>query len=276
MRVRLGEVITRFKNLTQHMLNKVTALNESFDQNDEKGVGPTINFPALSSKTGKFIPVGQAGSGNAVYNKRSIKSVTFAKTVGADATMLVEVHNALAKVYPDQFPDGPIALPVLKTQESENTTAVASETPSETIVMGLTQEKADAMTDEELIASVNSWEPGVQSTAMEQGRVNTIMAVMDPLIAPLGLPDNIIRLLAWLKSDSPTHAGQAYWAERVISLKPSVVRKILANEEAVGFTFSSMSCSTSSTPRHRRSLVERLLWTLWNLTSSMVVKSTTK
>ena len=124
VRVPVDQVITRFKNLTQHMLNKVTALNESFDQNDEKGVGPTINFPALSSKTGKFIPVGQAGSGNAVYNKRSIKSVTFAKTVGADAAMLVEVHNALAKAYPDQFPDGPIALPVLKTQESENTTAV--------------------------------------------------------------------------------------------------------------------------------------------------------
>lgn len=117
-------VIEHFKNLTRHMLNKVDALNKSFDQNDEEGVGPRINYPSLSSKTGKFIPVGQVGSGNANYNKGSNRSVTFAKTVGADATMLVEVHNALAKAYPDQFPDGPIALPVLKTQESENTTAV--------------------------------------------------------------------------------------------------------------------------------------------------------
>lgn len=124
VRVPVDQIITRFKNLTQHMLNKVSALNESFDQNDEKGVGPDVNFPALSSKTGKFIPVGQAGSGKVSYTKRSIKSVTFAKTVGADATMMVEVHNALAKAYPDQFPDGPITLPVLKTQESENTTAV--------------------------------------------------------------------------------------------------------------------------------------------------------
>jgi hypothetical protein len=180
VRVPVDQVITRFKNLTQHMINKVTALNESFDQNDEKGVGPTINFPTLSSKTGKFIPVGQVGSGNAVYNKRSIKSTTFAKTVGADAAMLVEVHNALVKAYPDQFPNGPITLPVLKTQESNDTTAVEevsaavgtdenaqttqdvtpAETPetkavedatpvaSEAIVLGLTQEKTDAMADE--------------------------------------------------------------------------------------------------------------------------------
>jgi hypothetical protein len=270
VRVPVADIISNFKNLIKHMTNKVDALNVAFDQNDEKGVGPTVNFEALSSKTGKFIPVGMAGSGNAVYNKRSIKSVTFAKTVGADAAMLVEVHNALAKAYPDQFPDGLLEIPVIKTVENQNTTAVeeisaepiidenaqtiqevtpdqtppttavedatpvASETPSETIVLGLTQEKADAMTDEELLVSVNSWEPTVQSTPMEQGRVLSIMAVMDPLITPLELPDNIIRLLAWLKSDSPSHKGQAYWAERVISLSPSTVRKILSNEEEGG------------------------------------------
>ena len=90
------------------------------------------------------------------------------------------------------------------------------------------------MTDEELIASVNSWEPDVQSTMMEQERVRSIMNVMDPLIAPLQLPNNMIRLLAWLKSDSPSHAGQAYWAERVISLKPRVVKAILAGQEEGG------------------------------------------
>lgn len=121
VQVPVKNVIEHFKNLTRHMLNKVDALNKSFDQNDEEGVGPRINYSSLSSKTGKFIPVGQVGSGNANYNKGSNRSVTFAKTVGADATMMVEVHNALAKAYPDQFPDGPIALPVLKTQESENT-----------------------------------------------------------------------------------------------------------------------------------------------------------
>lgn len=265
VRVPVTEVASNLGKLVQHMVNKVNALNESFDMRDANGVGPKVNHDTLVR--GKdFIKAGMAGSAVVNYSTRSINSVTFAKTVAADADVLGEVFNALVKAYPEAFPDGPVTIPGLKTLENptgernttaveevpsaggtdENagttqessppTTAVEDATPvaSETIVIGLTQEKADAMNDEELIASVNSWEPGVQSTMMEQSRVLSVMAVMDPLIAPLQLPDNMIRMLAWLKSDSPSHAGQAYWAERVISLKPRVVKAILAGEEAGG------------------------------------------
>lgn len=157
VRVPVQNIAGRLRNLVQHMTNKVDALNIAFDQNDEKGVGPTVNFESLSAKTGKFIPVGQAGSGSATYNKRSLNSVTFAKTVGADAAVLAKVYNALVAAYPDQFPDGPVAVPVVKTVETvaesvdqvtdQNTTAVeeAISAPAE-IATEQTQEPIEEST----------------------------------------------------------------------------------------------------------------------------------
>lgn len=95
VRVPVKTIAENMGKLADHMIFKVNALNESFDKNDASGVGPRIMHDTLVR--GKdFIKAGMAGSAAVNYNKRSVNSVTFAKTVAADAKVLIEVYNALA------------------------------------------------------------------------------------------------------------------------------------------------------------------------------------
>jgi hypothetical protein len=126
VRVPVAQIATNLRNLGQHMINKVNALNESFDKNDASGVGPHIMHDTLVRGT-NFIKAGMAGSKSVNYNTRSINSTNFAKTVGADAQVLGEVYNALAKAYPEVFPKGPLEVPTIKTVE--NTAPIIESVP---------------------------------------------------------------------------------------------------------------------------------------------------
>lgn len=150
VRVPVKTIAENMGKLADHMTFKVNALNESFDKNDASGVGPRVMHDTLVR--GKdFIKAGMAGSAAVNYNKRSVNSVTFAKTVAADAKVLIEVYNALAAAYPEAFPNGPKEVPVLKTVEATETAAKTA-TQEEQVTASETASVGDQNTNQNTTA----------------------------------------------------------------------------------------------------------------------------
>lgn len=111
--VPVGSVIKQFGLFVQHMSNKVEALNQSYDANDDRGTGPTIPFDTLIN--GKEMrPAGRAGSSSVYYHRKSEKSVELSKIVHADAVASAEVYNTLVDTFPELFPAGKVKVPVLR------------------------------------------------------------------------------------------------------------------------------------------------------------------
>jgi hypothetical protein len=99
-----------YGNFTQHLINKVDALNKSHDVG-----GTPTQYESLNAKSRKMVPAGQAGGAKAVFhvpgNKESIQT---AQAIYNDAKAAVEVYNTLVETFPAMFPDGKKTLPALK------------------------------------------------------------------------------------------------------------------------------------------------------------------
>jgi len=183
VRVPVKTIAENMGKLADHMTFKVNALNESFDKNDASGVGPRVMHDTLVR--GKdFIKAGMAGSAAVNYNKRSVNSVTFAKTVAADAKVLIKVYNALAAAYPEAFPNGPKEVPVLKTVEATETaakTATQEEqvTASETALVGDQNTNQNTTAVEEVPPAGGTDENGQNTQNQTQEQTPPTTAVED-------------------------------------------------------------------------------------------------
>lgn len=103
-------VAGEYGNFTQHLINKVEALNQSHDAD-----GKFVQFESLNAKSRKMIPAGQAGGAKAVaHHPGNPGSTKNAQAVYNDAKAAVEVYNTLVETFPEMFPDGKKTLPVLK------------------------------------------------------------------------------------------------------------------------------------------------------------------
>lgn len=106
-----GTVLSgEYGNFTQHLINKVDALNQSHDAG-----GKFIQYESLNAKSRKMVPAGQAGGAKAVaYHAGNLGSIKNAQAIYNDAKAAVEVYNILVETFPEMFPDGKKTLPVLK------------------------------------------------------------------------------------------------------------------------------------------------------------------
>lgn len=112
--VSVNNVMTSFQKLVQHLNNKVTALNESFDLNNEKGSGPTVKYETLINGE-TFIPKTDSGAGEVKYHRGNPGSGAFARQVHADAVAAAQVFNEIRTAFPEQFGSFPeMQIPDLK------------------------------------------------------------------------------------------------------------------------------------------------------------------
>ena len=95
------KVAKQLAMLTQHMINKVDALNRSHAED-----GKAMQFESLS-KGEKMVPAGMAGGAKAVFfHPGSQESMDQARAVENDMKAAVDIHNTLAERFPNLFPEG--------------------------------------------------------------------------------------------------------------------------------------------------------------------------
>lgn len=106
-------------NLTQHLINKVGALNQSFDQaklnSQGKLTSDAVGFEYLSQKTRKMTSA--KTSKGVTYHPNSEGSDKNAQAIWNDAKAAVDVHNTLVDLLPEHFPQGKLTLPDLRTAQ---------------------------------------------------------------------------------------------------------------------------------------------------------------
>ncbi len=101
-RVTADEIMSDFENLIAHLTNKVSALNDSFSQNNREGTGPKLAFAGLVP--GKGIVSADQWTGTKVfYNRSNPSSVTTAKQVEEDMLTGIEIYNELIDAFPDRY-----------------------------------------------------------------------------------------------------------------------------------------------------------------------------
>jgi len=99
--VQMQTIVTQMGMFVTHMSNKVDALNESFDRNNDKGKGPSVGFDSLVGGQ-KIIKAGEKGAAKPVaYHQSSPKSAEFAAKVHNDAVVAARVYNTLLNTFPD-------------------------------------------------------------------------------------------------------------------------------------------------------------------------------
>lgn len=122
--------------------------------------------------------------------------------------------------------------------EEEIAPAISDETAETTTDLSVNEIKTEAdfekMSDEQILESVNSYEADVQNLTMKQEVIAEIRGVLNPVLEKLGFDQSLVRMVAWLKSPDKNHIGQAYWAERLMSLKPTAVKRIMKGVDAGG------------------------------------------
>lgn len=134
--VPVGSVAQEFKMFAEHMSNKVAALRQSIEGN-ENGKGPSVPFRSLSLRGRKMVDAGQAGAAKAVFvHVNSPESVALAKVVENDARVTAEVYNTMVEAFPDLFPEGPIEVPSLSLETQENASETSQEEATETDAEG--------------------------------------------------------------------------------------------------------------------------------------------
>lgn len=110
----VNAVTDHFTNFAQHMINKVDALNRSFQNRDANGNGTAEAFDNLGPN--RKIRPGRTESGAiqgkaVTYQGASPGGIRFAGELYADAVAAVEVYNALAEAFPERFPAGVLSVP---------------------------------------------------------------------------------------------------------------------------------------------------------------------
>ena len=110
----VASVAGHFQNFAQHMINKVEAMNTSYLNRDANGNGTTEGFEHLGPNRKMMAARTENGAFNGkpvTYQGAKPGGVRFAGELYADAVATVEVYNALAEAFPEQFPAGPLSVP---------------------------------------------------------------------------------------------------------------------------------------------------------------------
>lgn len=160
-------VAEQFNNFAQHMVNRVNALNESFDSNyvsqkTGKLVGRGVKFRGLANGTkwyeaddpqNYFSPL--------AYHRGDPNSIALAQQVEADTIATVEALNAFKQEFPELFQGMPdVVVPVLKREGDQTPTAIDEDTPQ------AVSEEQNQQTQEESLA------PAEEATSTSEIKVN--------------------------------------------------------------------------------------------------------
>ncbi|CBX87992.1 N4 vRNAP-like protein [Roseovarius Plymouth podovirus 1] len=105
--VTAGVVAKELRNFAQHMVNKVTALNESAANNvtTESGnvVAPTVDFQALMNGELRTTEGNKTSIKGVWYSPTNEKSAALALQVEQDANALIDTYNLLLQEFPEFF-----------------------------------------------------------------------------------------------------------------------------------------------------------------------------
>ena len=115
--VRVQQVAKQFHNLVKHLVNKVGALNESFDSNDRSGRGQEISYEGLDGAN-NFVAAGEFNN-KVFYHRSNPQSVATARQVHADAVTAARVLERMSQAYPEVFS----GLDLIQVQELKRNTA---------------------------------------------------------------------------------------------------------------------------------------------------------
>ena len=115
--VPVQNVMQEFANFVEHMNNKVGALNNSFNQNNEAGRGPQMSFRGLVGGT-RFVEADQFKNPVA-YHRGNPNSVHFAQQVANDLDAAVAVYNEVRNTFPELFGSFPAAESTALLQDSD-------------------------------------------------------------------------------------------------------------------------------------------------------------
>ncbi|AWY09411.1 virion-encapsulated RNA polymerase [Ruegeria phage vB_RpoP-V13] len=146
-------VAEQFNNFAQHMVNRVNALNESFDSNyisqkTGKLVGRGVKFRGLANGT-KWYDANDPQNyfSPLAYHRGDPNSVALAQQVEADTIATVEALNAFKQEFPELFQGMPdVVVPVLKREGDQTPTAIDEDTPQ------AVSEEQNQQTQEEFIS----------------------------------------------------------------------------------------------------------------------------
>ena len=101
IRVQGQTVVDQLRRFVTHFENKVDALNESFDRNNDRGIGPEVAFDSLVGGE-RIVPAGSPGAARPVFfNQSSPESARLAAEVHNDATIAGNVLNTLLDTFPN-------------------------------------------------------------------------------------------------------------------------------------------------------------------------------
>lgn len=179
---KVKSIAQQFNNFAQHMVNRVNALNESFDQNyisrnTGKLVGKPVKFRGLvdgvkwfeaDDPSNYFAPV--------AYHRSNPNSVALAEQVEADTQTVVDALNAFKKEFPELFEGMPdVVVPSLKREGDQTPTAIDEDTPQAVSEEQnqQTQEENDNPTAVEEVSRGETDEQ-IQETPAEQSNSQTI------------------------------------------------------------------------------------------------------
>lgn len=119
----VSDVMTDMQNFAQHMINKVTALNESISDgyvsSDGKRGGRLKNFDS---------PVRGIRREGVRYSPDNLNSVTFAQQVAEDQNAVVDAFNTLREEFPEILGSFPKMEKVVLIDSKQQPTAVEEET----------------------------------------------------------------------------------------------------------------------------------------------------
>jgi len=163
--VPVQQVMQEFGNLVEHLNNKVGALNESFQNNNEKGRGPQTGFRGLVGGN-RFIEADQFRNPVA-YHRGNPNSAQFAKQVSNDLDAAVAVYNQIRNTFPELFGQTNVAesTELLVDEggvlvEGDTTaideTADTVEAPAEAVSEGEEQSQTEGETNDNNIDEVDS------------------------------------------------------------------------------------------------------------------------
>ncbi len=96
-------LMAQFGLLVEHLNNKVSALNQSFDSNNDKGNGKSIPFRSIYQGVTMKNPGEQGSARPVAYHRSNPNSAAFAREVAADRDAAIETYNALKEMFPDQL-----------------------------------------------------------------------------------------------------------------------------------------------------------------------------
>lgn len=96
-------LMSQFGLLVEHLNNKVNALNQSFDSNNDKGNGRSIPFRSIYQGVTMKNPGEQGSARPVAYHRSNPNSAAFAREVAADRDAAIETYNALKEMFPNQL-----------------------------------------------------------------------------------------------------------------------------------------------------------------------------